>query len=507
MSKREVFHSDDDPHRLHITPPGSREYTARDGTWSAEIESDRVFGTLLDTATKLRDMGAPTTAAEGLSRLETIGRLRSMIDAAEAMLLSDSFELSIREAEVQRTDPLIPDELLREKSAECYGVNPSEEPTIRSSFVAEAAGALRVSERSMQTKLMTAEGLRSLCPDTFNALARAAITGKSAQEIVRHAQDLLPEDVEQMEKVLLPIAHTASDQTVSNRARKMRDRLHPQPVEERHEQVREARSVVWWPEDDGMAVLRAYMPAEDVLAIVNTINWHAGAHRDPDDQRSDQQLRVDILRDALLDGWPERAGTPLKPRVAITIPAVEMLADPKRTLADLEGYGPIPLGAALKLTEQAPSFLKVLTDPWTGAVIDVGRTRYRPPQALRDLVRYRDQTCQFPGCNRLPERSEIDHIDDWAKGGGTTRKNCRLLCKQHQMFKHALGWQVVYLPDGSAEWRSPHEVVMFEVPGSITTPQVFGQRDEPPAMLPVVKLDGRTRQALGWHDGEAREAG
>ena len=41
---------------------------------------------------------------------------------------------------------------------------------------------------------------------------------------------------------------------------------------------------------------------------------------------------------------------------------------------------------------------RLVTDPASGVVIDVGRTRYRPPAGLADLVRARDRACVFPTC-------------------------------------------------------------------------------------------------------------
>lgn len=500
MSKREVFHSGDGSHRLHISPPGTRLDPGSEGTWAAHLEQETIFAGIVGTAHDLLDNGRALDPATGLKQLEAIARLRSMLDAAESVLLADSFELTTRRAAEQGTQEQLPTDPLQAKSAAHYAVTPHDEPLVRSSFVAEAAGALRQSETVVQRKLFTAEGLRNLCPETLRELSTGRITTKSATEIVRQSQDLEPDDVKQMQEVLLPIAKVGSDTAVSQRARKMRERLHPEPAEERHEHKCTARSITWWPETDGMATLQAYLPAEDVLAIVNTINWHATQLSDPEDNRTSVQCRADIFRDALLDGWPGGTGTPLKARVALTIPALEMLTNPKRALADLEGYGPVPLGTALRLAKDAPSIVKLLTDPWTGAVIDVGREKYRPSKALKDLLRWRDQHCRFPGCRRLPETSEVDHVDDWAKGGHTSRSNAQLLCKRHQMFKHALGWQATYMADGSVNWRSPHGVLQIELPGSVTSVQNFDFAKDQTPMLPAVELTERVRKVLGWYD-------
>lgn len=509
MSKREVFHSSDDPRRLHISPPGTRATPAGQGPWAANVDQDNLFTQVAASAHHLYGQPPVTSSAQGLERLKTIGRLRSMLDAAEAAVMADSYEYSVHAAAAEGTQGSLldePEEGLREQAAQFYRVSPADETLMRSSFIAEAAVALRESEKKIQDKLFTAEGLRHLCPETLEALSAGEITTRTAREIVKQSQDLDPEDVKLMQQTLLPIARTVSDSAISQRARRMRERLHPTPIEERHKKGADARKVTYWNESDGMAVLQLHMQAENALSIINTVNWHAANNVDPNDERNEQQRRLDIICDALLNGWPATKGTPLKARVAVTIPALEMLADPKRTVADLEGYGPIPVGTALRIAQEAPTFMKVLTDPWSGAAIDVGREKYRPSKALRDLLRNRDMHCRFPGCNRPAETSEIDHIEAWATGGHTTRDNTHLLCKRHQMFKHALGWQATYLPDGSVNWRSPNGVMCIELPGSVTNVQNFNFEKDQTPMLPTVQLNDRVRRVLGWVDPPGREA-
>lgn len=510
MSKREVFHSSDDPRRLPISPPGTRNIPGVDGLWAANLDKDNLFTQIAATATRLYEQSPVTSSAQGLDRLKAIARLRSMLDAAEAAVLADSYEYAVADAVSQGTQESLlgePEESDEGQSAYYYGVNRSDESLIRSSFVAEVAAAMRTTEKKARDKLFFAEGLRHLCAETLEALSIGEITTKSAQEIVKHCQDLAPEDVKLLQHTLLPIARHATDSAIIQRARKMRERLHPKPIEERHKKGAEDRKVTYWHEANGMSVIQLYMPVEKALSIINTVNWHAVRNLDSADERTEQQRRLDIICDALLDGWPATEGTALKARVAVTIPALEMLADPKRALADLEGYGPIPMGTALLIAKDAPSFIKVLTDPWSGAAIDVGREKYRPSKALRDLLRNRDVVCRFPGCNRPAETSEIDHIDAWGNGGHTTRSNTHLLCKRHQMFKHVMGWQATYLPDGSVNWRSPNGVMCVELPGSVTTVQNFDFEKEQTPMLPTVQLDDRVRRVLGWVEPPERETG
>ncbi|MEX2293774.1 MAG: DUF222 domain-containing protein [Acidimicrobiales bacterium] len=64
-------------------------------------------------------------------------------------------------------------------------------------------------------------------------------------------------------------------------------------------------------------------------------------------------------------------------------------------------------------------------------VIDVGRRRRFVTGALRRAIEVRDRTCFHPTCNEVPQRLEIDHIHEYAKGGETTQANTRGGCDFH----------------------------------------------------------------------------
>src|SRR5699024_5210317 len=63
----------------------------------------------------------------------------------------------------------------------------------------------------------------------------------------------------------------------------------------------------------------------------------------------------------------------------------------------LEGYGPITPTLARALAAGG-NWYRIITDPLTGAVLDVGHTRYRPTQAMINHILARDSTCARPGC-------------------------------------------------------------------------------------------------------------
>ena len=113
---------------------------------------------------------------------------------------------------------------------------------------------------------------------------------------------------------------------------------------------------------------------------------------------------------------------------------------------------------------------RLVTDPVSGTVVDVGRTRYRPPTGLADLVRARDRACVFPTCQTPAERCDIDHLTAWSQGGTTSLDNLATLCEAHHRLKHTPGWALTRdQASGILSWHTPDKTVYQRHPdGTIT---------------------------------------
>lgn len=114
---------------------------------------------------------------------------------------------------------------------------------------------------------------------------------------------------------------------------------------------------------------------------------------------------------------------------------------------------PVPLEEAMRLAANAPSFLRILTDPITGTVEAVDS--YRPTAAMRNFLAARDIHCRWPGCRQPAARCDLDHTHAWEHGGTTTLENLCGLCKHHHVMKHATAWSVEQLGGGILDWRTP----------------------------------------------------
>ncbi|MGH8573351.1 MAG: DUF222 domain-containing protein, partial [Gammaproteobacteria bacterium] len=160
--------------------------------------------------------------------------------------------------------------------------------------------------------------------------------------------------------------------------------IDPEGGQARYRQRRAERRIVFTPSDDGMAELWAYLPAAAASAIYETVQVTARRAKTPDDRRTADQRRADAFIDLLLG---EGATGPVA-QVQMTVPASTLLGLDD-VPGELAGYGPIPANLARELAADA-TWRRLLTDPASGALLDYGRSTYRPPAALADFVRARD---------------------------------------------------------------------------------------------------------------------
>ncbi len=123
-------------------------------------------------------------------------------------------------------------------------------------------------------------------------------------------------------------------------------------------------------------------------------------------------------------------------------------------VAELHGYGPITPDVARALA-LGGTWERLVIDPRSGALRDVGRRRYRPPPELATFVRERDGTCVRPGCSSPAQGCELDHIVPWLAGGTTAVDNLASLCAADHAIKTLGAFQLRPLGDGAFEWRTP----------------------------------------------------
>jgi hypothetical protein len=129
--------------------------------------------------------------------------------------------------------------------------------------------------------------------------------------------------------------------------------------------------------------------------------------------------------------------------------------------ADLEGYGAIDPVTARALAAGGV-FQRMVTDPLSGTLLDLGRTTYRPSAALAEHVQARDGTCRHPACSVPAGACDLDHTrdyhrepDDGGPPGTTSHDNLGPLCRRHHRMKSEAGFRLRQTAPGRFEWLTP----------------------------------------------------
>ncbi len=382
--------------------------------------------------------------------LKKLAGLRSWIDAIEARIVA---------ALADRTR----DEVLHR-----FPSGNRAEDMAQSVAASEVAFTLNIPERTAHRLVEESVQLTAKHSATLEALEAGSISRRHAILIADESLGMPPNAVPLFERALLDQAQGMTVAKLARRARRLREEHHPQTLRFRKVKAEAERHVELQPDDDGMAWLHVYLPAEQACGIYQRLTSTARKVKTPDEPRTLTQLRADVFVDLLTHDCTTNehsAWRGITAHVNVTVPVLALLdvlgedtgvpeddsagvhetpggraggnMDPHglNQFAELEGYGPIDTATAARLAAHAPSFTRILTHPVTGSVLDVGRETYRPPKHLQDWVRARDRTCRHPGCNRAAVACEIDHTVPWARGGTTSHFNLACLCPKHHLYK------------------------------------------------------------------------
>ncbi|WP_446663843.1 HNH endonuclease signature motif containing protein [Flexivirga sp. B27] len=239
----------------------------------------------------------------------------------------------------------------------------------------------------------------------------------------------------------------------------------------------EARDACTFPGRDGTATFQASGDAARVLAAQQRINDLAKAARAAGDKRPLSQLRADIAVDLLISGTVpghEFLGDAPAGRLHVIVPFAALLPDDTAqqhttpsTPGAAFGLGEVP-GLGFLTPEQVravafragSTWLRMVTDPVTGEVIDAANT-YRPPAAMARLVQGRDHTCRAPGdCGVSAHEADLDHDVEHQPGaqrpadGATHPDNLHAVHRGHHNAKTHRFWASRQHDDASITWHT-----------------------------------------------------
>ena len=381
-----------------------------------------------------------------------IHRQQAVLDARKARLLARS--AAYADAFADATVPAI--------------FPPAERQALsRRSTCAALAMATRMPERTVQRASNDAERLVNDAPVVLASLEAGRISARHAQVITDQLCDVPTAGRAVFLEQVLPVAEGATVSYLRQRARIIRERLHPESITARAVRSEADRRVEFEPAADGMAWVHLFTTAPIAQGIIERVEAAAAESRAAGDTRTCAQLQADALAALALTGvtpddvmsspvlpHPIEVQEHIRPTVQITVPALTV-AGVSDTPATLDGYGPIDPETAARIAVNAPSFTRILVQPETGAILSVGRNQYRVPADLQRAVRLRDGTCRAPGCGRRARACDLDHSVAWEDGGTTDVGNLACLCRHHHRMKHLPGWNLDHGPGGVLDWMTP----------------------------------------------------
>nr|WP_104195330.1 DUF222 domain-containing protein [Cryobacterium sp. M25] len=241
-------------------------------------------------------------------------------------------------------------------------------------FVTELSCTLRLPVRSAENLIAESQTLLHELPATRAALHDGSITYRHAQVLINQSWSLPAEALAGFEQALLQSAPHLTVSNLKNKARIMRERLHPESITARHQKSLADRTVIFEPEADGMASLSWHDSAEKVKAAHDRLTVMGMSLQGPNETRTLTQLRADVFEDLILDGvTASGVGQGIRGSVHVTVPVMTLLGHSEQP-GHLEGYGPIDPDTAREIAAGAPGFIRILTHPETGVVLSVGRT-------------------------------------------------------------------------------------------------------------------------------------
>jgi hypothetical protein len=320
-----------------------------------------------------------------------------------------------------------------------------------STFVAdELAAELGQSPRTMASRLATAWEIANQLPVALADLTAGMLDHTRLAALHQLTACLSTAHRATVEATMLAGSRLASPPQWRRKIHRIVSRLDPQAAAKRRRKAHTERRVAIQSLDDGMALLNAVLAAEDVQAIYDRIDQIArtDAHTDGD-TRSIDARRADVLTALLLGNRREYVTVELQ-----VTAHVGTLAGLDDNPTELIGYGPIPAEVGRALAADA-RWRRVLTDPETGTVLDLGHRRV-PTPALARLIRHQQTRCLFPGCGMPATHTDLDHTVPHLQGGPTALDNLGLLCRHHHRAKHRRGgWNLDQPSPGVFIWTAP----------------------------------------------------
>ena len=337
---------------------------------------------------------------------------------------------------------------------------------------AEIGPALRLSPVAAGMRVWFAGALTAR-PATRAALETGQIDTAKARTLLRGIDHLDRDTASAVESKILPRAGGQTLARLRSALRRAVIAADPAAAAALHQKAVAERGVWREAAEDGMGRLEWVGPLEQVEATHHWLTSLARAVQQADRAsggpvRTLDQARSDVLADLADGAGPVSAGSPPGAARVDVVVNLSTLLGLDDVPGELPGLGPVTAEVARRIAGDA-TWRRLLTDPVTGALLDLSSTRYSPPQAMRDAVIARDRTCRFLGCRMPAVRCDLDHTEEWPCGP-TCPANLACLCRTHHRIKTLT--DTTYRPDGNGgfTWTMPSGRTWHQPPEPMLDP-------------------------------------
>lgn len=356
----------------------------------------------------------------------------------------------------------------------------------------EVGVVLRWTSNFTQDRIDEARLLVRALPQTLEALQRGDVSPAHVRVIAESASKLaLTTSVgseqfvsacSQLERRVLPVATQQGLSRTRSAANRAVSQIDPSGRMQRRDAAYQTRGVWLRDDPDGISTIIGRLASEHAHAAMNAIESLARADDWGDPSLGVGERRSLAMLHLVLNGTsaagvqsddeaalpePKKLPAPIRAHVDVVVDLPTLLGLQDND-GEIVGGGSIAAESVrqLVLADPTSTMRRLVTDPTTGHLLDIGRRRYVIPDPLREFIEIRDQRCRFPGCHARASSAEIDHARPWDDGGPSDRSNLGALCKRHHQVKTHGGWTITSSKDsGACIWRSPsgstyaHDVV------------------------------------------------